>query len=205
MLKLVQPSVLFRQLYPSLIWRIPTQDKKLYLSFDDGPIPEVTPWVLEQLKTYQAKATFFCLGKNLQRHPDIAQCILREGHRIGNHSFSHLNGWKQNDKDYLNDILQAQEIQDSRLFRPPYGKIRSSQIKQLRKQFKIVMWDVLSYDFDAQTSKEQCAKQVIVKARNGSIIVFHDSLKAKSNLTYALPIVLKELHARGYQFETIPL
>lgn len=204
MLKLVQPSVLFRQLYPSLIWRIPTQDKKLYLSFDDGPIPEVTPWVLDQLKAYQAKATFFCLGKNLQKHPDLAKRILHEGHQIANHSFSHLNGWKQKDKDYLNDIQHAQQIHASRLFRPPYGKIKSSQIRQLRKQFKIVMWDVLTYDFDAQTTKEQCAAHALNKARNGSIIVFHDSLKARINLEYALPLVLKELQARGYQFDTLP-
>ena len=192
-----------QRLYPERIWAFSREEKSIYLTFDDGPIPEVTPWVLDELKKYNAKATFFCIGENVQKHPEIFQRILSEGHSVGNHTFNHLNGWKTATSEYIENVDKAEaqmgnnskfKIQDSRLFRPPYGKITSKQAKILqRKGFKIVMWDIISYDYDANTSPEKCLQNVLKNIKPGSVIVFHDSLKAEKNLRFVLPKVLQFL------------
>lgn len=179
-----------KKLYPNRLWDIKRDDKIVYLTFDDGPHPVATPFVLDELKKHNAKATFFCIGKNVLAYPEIYQRILDEGHTVGNHTQHHLNGWKTNTDDYLADINKAEEFIQSTLFRPPYGRIKSSQAKKITG-FKIVMWDVLSGDFDEELSKENCYSNVVNKAKAGSIIVFHDSEKAFPRLAYALPLVLK--------------
>ncbi len=201
---MVKSYSILRRFYPSLIWKINTSKKIIYLTFDDGPIPEVTQWVLSELKKYQAKATFFCIGENVVKHTNLFKDIIAENHTIGNHTFNHLNGWKTNNMDYFSNIEKAEQVFKTKLFRPPYGKIGSSQISQLKTKYKIIMWDVLSYDFDSEVSPETCAKNVINNATQGSIIVFHDSLKASKNLYYALPKTLAHFSELGYRFDAIP-
>lgn len=192
-----------RKLFPSLVTRIAVKDKIAFLTFDDGPIPEVTPQILDILAEYNAKATFFCLGKNVEKYPAIFESIRNDGHAAGNHSFEHKNGWKTQNPVYFEDIDKADKLIKSGLFRPPYGKIMPSQIKYLKSRFKIVMWDVLSGDFDPDISKEKCVENVMKNVKPGSIIVFHDSIKAKEKVLYALPVILKKFSAMGYRFERI--
>lgn len=195
-----------RKIYRGLVWRIPTNEKVLYLSFDDGPHPVATPFVLDELAKYGAKATFFCIGKNVEAHPLIYRRILMEGHRVGNHTQDHLNGWKVDDVRYLENIREAARRIDSDLFRPPYGRIGNLQAAVLRAvpfQYAIVMWDVLSGDFDAAVSAERCARNVMRYGRPGSIVVFHDSEKAFGKMKEALPVVMKYFSERGYKFEAI--
>jgi peptidoglycan/xylan/chitin deacetylase (PgdA/CDA1 family) len=195
-----------QSLYGRLVWQIKTTEKVLYLSFDDGPHPTETNFVLETLKTYHAKATFFCIGKNVDHYPHIFQDILANGHAIGNHTQHHLNGWKTTDEDYLLDFSAAGQRIETCLFRPPYGRIRRSQIKKIMASnpaTSIVMWSVLSGDFDPELSKENCLKNVMKHAGPGSIIVFHDSSKASAKLRYALPLVLDYFSKQGYRFEGI--
>jgi peptidoglycan/xylan/chitin deacetylase (PgdA/CDA1 family) len=194
-----------RKIYRHCIWDMPGDGNKIYLSFDDGPHPMATGFVLDLLKEYQAKATFFCIGKNVAAHTGLYQRIIAEGHRIGNHSLTHVNGWKTNDRDYINDIRAAAALIDSDLFRPPYGRVRFSQLRKLRSelQMKPVMWSVLSGDFDTGISPEQCAGNVVRHMRPGSIVVFHDSQKALEKLKYALPLVLAEIRKRGWVTETL--
>jgi len=203
----VKTPYFIRAFFKKWIWKIKTSEKKVFLTFDDGPIPKVTPWVIQQLKKYNAKATFFCIGDNIKKHPEVFQQILEEGHQIGNHTFNHLNGWKTSKKKYLNNILQAQKhlnINDEKLFRPPYGKISLKQSKALKKHgYKIIMWDVLSGDFDQKICAAKCTQNVLKNTTNGSIIVFHDSLKAFDRLKTTLPIVLQNLQQNGYRFEKI--
>ncbi len=185
---------------------MPASEKVLYLTFDDGPHPVVTNFVLEELRKFNAKASFFCIGKNVQAHPELYQRIQEEGHGIGNHSFSHLNGWNVNDADYLEDIAKASKHINSSLFRPPYGKITFSQIKKLTKEpfnFRLIMWSVLSADFNVKISAEQCLQHVIQNSKAGSIIVFHDSEKAFDRMRYALPGMLKYFYEKGYRFEKL--
>ncbi|HET6253447.1 MAG TPA: polysaccharide deacetylase family protein [Puia sp.] len=192
-----------RKIYGGLVWKIPTAELVLYLSFDDGPHPVATPFVLDELGKYGAKATFFCLGKNVEAHPEIYRRILMEGHRVGNHTQDHLNGWKVDDRRYLKNIRAAAQRIDSQLFRPPYGRIGPLQSSLLRSapfNFDIIMWDVLSADFDQRMTGERCARNVIRHGGPGSIVVFHDSEKAFERLREALPIVLKDFSARGYRF-----
>lgn len=195
-----------QRLYPERIWAFSRSSNSVFLTFDDGPIPEVTPWVLDELKKYNAKATFFCIGENVQKHPEIFIRILAEGHSVGNHTFNHLNGWQTEKTEYIENVEKAErEIinnlkiknQKSAIknqkshFRPPYGKITSEQAKILQKKgFKIVMWDVLSYDYDGSISEEKCLQNVLKSTKPGSVVVFHDSLKAEKNLRYVLPKVL---------------
>jgi peptidoglycan/xylan/chitin deacetylase (PgdA/CDA1 family) len=195
-----------KKLYPSCLWNFPASvEKKIYLSFDDGPHAAATPFVLDQLKKYNAKASFFCIGKNVLEEGAIYKRILMEGHRVGNHTFNHLNGWKTDSAVYLDNIEKARKLIDSNLFRPPYGRASAFQIRNLKQKlgYKIVMWDVLSGDFDPAVSGKQAAENVIVKSRSGSIIVFHDSTKAFSVLQEALPLVLAYFSGEGYSFETI--
>lgn len=182
---------------------MPTNEKILYLTFDDGPIPEVTEFVLGELKKYSAKATFFCIGENIDKHPEIFRKIAEGGHAAGNHTYHHLNGWKTNDLLYFESTERTRSLVSSRLFRPPYGKIKKSQIKFFGDRYKIIMWDVLTYDYHPKVSAEKCLSNVLRKSRSGSIVVFHDSVKAKQNLYYALPLVLKHFSELGYRFETI--
>ena len=196
-----------RLIYRSCIWRKPNQDRVLYLSFDDGPHPEATPFVLEQLSNFNAKASFFCIGKNVQLYPEIYDAILAAGHVVGNHTQNHMNGWKNTTENYMADIQEATKLIDSNLFRPPYGRISFSQIKALRLDpnlpQQIVMWDVLSGDFDTNITGEQCANNVIQHAGPGSIVVFHDSAKAMDRLRIALPKVLAHFSKIGYQFKAL--
>jgi peptidoglycan/xylan/chitin deacetylase (PgdA/CDA1 family) len=194
-----------RSLYPSLVWRMPVEgEKKIYLTFDDGPHPQATPFVLDQLAAFGAKATFFCIGKNVVAEPEIYQRIIAEGHSVGNHTQHHLNGWKTDDITYLNDIATAEQSIASNLFRPPYGRIKRSQIKALHQQEKkIIMWDVLSADFDTRLTGEACLAYVLYHTQPGSIILFHDSEKAWDRMSVALPKVLKHFSERGFRFERI--
>ena len=192
-----------KAVFKNLVWDIPVESKTLFLTFDDGPTPEVTEFVLDTLKEYNAKATFFCLGKNIERHPDIFQKVLDGDHKIGNHTWSHKNGWKTKNKEYFEDI-EAFPL-ETKLFRPPYGRISLSQISVLKSQYSIIMWDVLSGDFDPKVSNDQCLANVVDNAGNGSIVVFHDSAKARDRLKFALPKVLEIYSDKGFQFATIPL
>jgi peptidoglycan-N-acetylglucosamine deacetylase len=191
--------------YPDYIWSMPSNEKKIYLSFDDGPHPEATPFVLDELKKYGARATFFCIGKNVAEHPAIYKRILDEGHAIGNHTQNHLNGWQTADAEYFENIKQAAVYIDSNLFRPPYGRITRFQAKQVQEKMglKIIMWSVLSADFDERIKPEDCWKNVGKSAKNGSIIVFHDSEKANPRMSYVLPKLLETLSAKKYSFEKI--
>jgi len=189
--------------YPDLIWRMPTEKKELYLTFDDGPTPYVTKWVLDLLKEYNAKATFFCIGKNAKNHPILFKRILREGHCIGNHTYDHSNGWNSTNYRYIKSVMRCDKYVPSNLFRPPYGRIKRAQIKRLRERFDIIMWDVLSEDYNQNLSPEECADIVQDQSKNGSIIVFHDSRKALRNLKYVLPNVLKNFSQKGFTFRSI--
>jgi peptidoglycan-N-acetylglucosamine deacetylase len=201
---LVKTPQFIQQLFPRLTWKIPTTEKVIFLTFDDGPIPEVTPWVLDQLKAANAKATFFCVGDNIRKYPEVFQRVVDEGHAVGNHSFHHLSGWSTDLLSYLKDVRRGAHIAaNTALFRPPYGRIRPKQAKYLKQKYNIVMWDVLSADFDPDLSGEQCFLNVADNAKQGSIIVFHDSLKAEANLKYALPKVLEYFGRQGYRFEAI--
>jgi peptidoglycan/xylan/chitin deacetylase (PgdA/CDA1 family) len=197
-----------RKVFSSYIWKVPVTDKSIYLTFDDGPHPTITPWVLAQLRKYNAPATFFCIGKNIEKFPGIFQQLIDEGHAVGNHTFSHLNGWKTPDSEYLADVKMGGTLIESDLFRPPYGRIRRSQAKMLatvldKKNVKVVMWDVLSADFDPSVTPETCAGIVLKHVEPGSVVVFHDSEKAFSNLEYALPLVLEKLVGEGFSFQKL--
>ncbi|WP_299098634.1 polysaccharide deacetylase family protein [uncultured Winogradskyella sp.] len=209
-----------KALFPNFIWNINTKNKEIYLTFDDGPTPEITNWVLDLLNKFDAKATFFCIGSNIDKHPDIFNTIIKEGHSIGNHTYNHLKGWKHKTKVYLNDIEDTQALinrnislitnKDAnslsrvKLFRPPYGKFKSKQSKLIQNLgYKIILWDVLSYDWDKSISEEACLNNVITAAKEGSIIVFHDSIKAFPNLKYALPKVLEHFSNQGFRFKRI--
>ncbi|EGV43687.1 polysaccharide deacetylase family protein [Bizionia argentinensis JUB59] len=217
----VKTPTIIKKLLPDYVWEFSTSKKVLYLTFDDGPTPEITQWTLDILKQFQAKATFFCIGNNIQKYPDIFQAILKSGHRIGNHSHTHIKGWRTSIKNYVSDVSKAQIIIDSELkkceveninlnasllFRPPYGQIKPRQGKALRAlDYKIITWSILSFDWEKETDPEDSYFNVINKAEPGSIIVFHDSVKASRNLQYALPKVLAYFSDKGYQFKTLPI
>lgn len=192
--------------YPTLTWHKNRKEKAIYLTFDDGPIPVVTPYVLNTLKKFNAKATFFCIGENIDKYPEILANVISEGHKIGNHTYNHLKGWNTEDGDYLNNVKKCSELTKSNLFRPPYGRIKKSQITAINDQIpgtEIVMWDVLSGDFDQSINFKTCINNVLKNTRNGSIIVFHDSLKAYSRLEQSLPIILEKLSQKGFVFRTL--
>ncbi|MGY3055387.1 peptidoglycan/xylan/chitin deacetylase (PgdA/CDA1 family) [Pedobacter sp. UYEF25] len=233
---LVKSPLFLKLYYPKLLWNKSRNEKTIFLTFDDGPIPIVTPFVLKTLAAYQAKATFFCIGDNIQKNPKEFSEVFKSGHSIGNHTFNHLNGWKTDDETYLANVLRAQKLTQTNLFRPPYGRIAKSQIERLMVEgWKVegetaqsevgsrksevgdqshpftlnlpalnpIMWDVLSGDFDTNLSPEKCYQNVIKNTENGSIVVFHDSLKAFDRLQYALPRVLQYFTQKGYGFSSL--
>ncbi|MGI8892947.1 MAG: polysaccharide deacetylase family protein [Bacteroidia bacterium] len=193
-----------RNIYHSLEWKINTKEKVIYLTFDDGPHPEITNWVLQELKKYKATATFFCVGENVKKYPDIYDSILKDGHVTGNHTYNHLNGWFTSSIDYAKNVKTCAHLVKSNLFRPPYGKLTRTQIKHLNKYYRIIMWDVLSCDFDVKTDKKKALSQLLKGSNNGSIVVFHDSEKAKEKLQYMLPVYLNYFIKKNYTFKSIP-
>ncbi|MCK9208156.1 MAG: polysaccharide deacetylase family protein [Salinivirgaceae bacterium] len=198
------PPNWLRRLYFSFQWKMRNEANTIFLTFDDGPTPEVTEWVLDQLETYQAKATFFCIGRNVERHPEIYRKIIEKGHAVGNHTYSHLNGWKTWNDEYIQDIELAADLIHSKLFRPPYGRIRHHQIKNLKRYgYKLFMWDVLSEDYNAENTPGECLNYVTAYSTPGSIVVFHDSLKASKNLYATLPAVLKYFKEKGFEFRKL--
>ena len=208
MFYLVKTPFLLKKLYPECIWEIETSEKILYLTFDDGPNPEATQYVLEELKKFNAQATFFCIGDNVKKHFDIYKKVIEDGHQPANHTFNHLNGWKVKDAVYLKNIAMAADLIDSKLFRPPYGRITKFQLKALKGagfNLTTIMWSVLSGDFDENLSGENCYLNVINNAKAGSIVVFHDSLKSLTRLKYALPRVLEYFSSKEYRFKSINL
>jgi peptidoglycan/xylan/chitin deacetylase (PgdA/CDA1 family) len=208
----IKTNWIIKKIFSNYVWNIRNTENKIYLTFDDGPIPEITDWVLEELKKHKVKATFFCIGDNICKHPALFNKVISEGHAIGNHTFNHLNGWKTKTEIYLDNFEQCEKIiqqsaiknLNAKIFRPPYGKIKRSQAKSIRQLgYKIIMWDVLSADFDSALSKEKCLENVLSNVESGSIIVFHDSIKAFKNLEYVLPKALTYLKERDYVFEVI--
>ena len=206
----VKTSYLIKKTFSNYVWDIPNHENKVFISFDDGPTPAITEWTLEQLKKYNAKATFFCIGKNIEKYPEVFEKIIREKHAIGNHTYDHQKGWETPNNIYNESVNKCGEIirklnsNHCNLFRPPYGKIKPSQSKILRKSgYKIIMWDVLSKDFDPTITPAECLDNVLKNVTSGSIIVFHDSVKAEQNLKYVLPKTLAFLKEKGYVCDSI--
>lgn len=209
----VKTNAIIKKIFSRYVWAIPNKERIVYLTFDDGPTTEITEWTLSLLQKHEAKATFFCIGKNIEKHPDLFIKILNEGHVIGNHTFNHFNGWKTSVEDYIQNAMMCKSMilklsggNDSKLFRPPYGKIKPSQASELLKRgYQIIMWDVLSADYDQQISPEKCLENVLKNIEPGSIIVFHDSIKAFENLKYTLPKTLEFLKQNKYTCSGIPV
>jgi peptidoglycan/xylan/chitin deacetylase (PgdA/CDA1 family) len=201
---MVRPPSFLRWIYPNAVWNLPSEQKVVYLSFDDGPTPFVTEKVLELLEEYQAKATFFCIGKNIEQHPELFNLVKEKGHHIGSHTYSHLNGWKSNSTDYLTDYQKGRELVGSNLFRPPYGRILLNPLQTIQKQDKVIMWDILSKDYNEALLPKTILNNVLNNLKPGSIIVFHDSEKAKKNILAVLPQLLQNLKQQGYAMEAIP-
>lgn len=192
-----------KMMYPDLIWDFKNSGKTIYLTFDDGPVPDVSEEVLDILNKFKAKGTFFCLGRNVERHPEVFDKIIHEGHAIGNHTYSHLKGWKSPNKEYFKDIELAKHNIKSVLFRPPYGQIRRSQIRYLKKEYKIIMWEVMSHDYEKRVSRDRSLKAILRYSKEGSVVVFHDSVKAIEKLRYILPRFLEHFSEKGYNFNAI--
>ncbi len=203
---LVKTPWLLKKLYPQLTWDLDKADRCIYLTFDDGPIPIVTPFVLNILKQYHAKATFFCIGDNIRKHPDIFEQVKADGHAIGNHTYNHLKGWNTDDKTYIDNFFQADKLIGGNLFRPPYGRIKRSQVKLLKEAkpgLKLIMWNVLSGDFDINLWPESCLDNVTKNTASGDIVLFHDSLKAFDRLEFVLPHAMEYWSKKGYEFKAI--
>jgi len=205
----VKTPWLLKRIYPHYTWDQPASKKKIFLTFDDGPHPVATPFVLDQLRSWGAKATFFCVGKNVVAEKALYETLRQEGHSVGNHTHNHLNGWKTATRAYLDNVLQASEHIDSGLFRPPYGRIQKKQGRLLRqgvlgRAFRIIMWDVLSGDFDRSLTPEKCLEYVLKHTRSGSVVVFHDSEKAFKNMSVVLPAMLEHFSQRGFTFDALP-
>jgi peptidoglycan-N-acetylglucosamine deacetylase len=206
-------NFLMRALYPNFIWRIPSSKKEIFLTFDDGPIPEITEFVLEELNKYQAKATFFCIGGNIEKYPNVFQKVVNQQHTIGNHTFNHLRGWDTEEDIYIENFRKCEDeifkqilnpkSQIPNLFRPPFGRIKRSQAKEILKTHEIVMWDVLTGDYDQSLSKERVLSKALQHTEQGSIVLFHDSIKASKNMMYALPKFLEHFSERGFIFKAL--
>ena len=206
-MRLVKPSKIFRIFYPSLLWQMPKSEKKsIYLTFDDGPHPLITPKVLENLRRYDAKATFFCIGNNVRKYPKTFELIKKEGHSVGCHTFNHENGWKTKTDDYIKSFNDANQLIHTNLFRPPHGKIKYSELKKLQSSnsnLQTIAWTVIAYDWDHSLSQEDVYQNVIKNAGNGAIVTFHDSEKAYNNRIYSLPKVLEYYRDRGFEFKAL--
>lgn len=200
-----QPPVPYRMLFPESMWRIPMKEKSVFLTFDDGPIPEVTPWVLDLLDQYEIKATFFMVGDNVRKHPKTFQEVIKRGHSVGNHTMHHLQGAKVRTRRYIKDIAEAHMLIESPLFRPPHGFIRWKQAAAIKANMRIIMYDLVTRDYSKKLSGDEVLENVKRYTRNGSIIVFHDSLKAEKNLRYALPKAIEWLKQNGYKFLPLPM
>ncbi|MDR1259139.1 MAG: polysaccharide deacetylase family protein [Tannerellaceae bacterium] len=200
-----QPPSLYRAFFPGAIWRMPAEAKCVYLTFDDGPIPGITPWVLDTLDRYGVKATFFCVGDNVRKHPDVYRMIIDRGHRTGNHTYNHIQGIRFMTSDYLDNVRRAGEYIDSTLFRPPHGHMRLRQVLGLRQSYHIIMWDVVTRDYSPHMNPAGVLGVVKKYTRNGSFIVFHDSLKAERNMKQSLPPAIEWLMAEGYAFKIIDI
>ncbi len=196
--------MLYRALFPGARWRIPALDgRSVYLTFDDGPIPEVTPWVLDVLDQYGVKATFFCVGDNVRKYPEIFEEVIRRGHQVGNHTYHHIKALGKSTATYMRDVHQAHRLIRSRYFRPPYGHLRFPQTRELSHSFELIMWDVLTRDYNPRLSPSDVLGNVMRFTRNGSIIVFHDSIKSERNLREALPQAIAWLLSQGYEFRKL--
>lgn len=197
----------FSSFFPSLLWKKKTDQKIIYLTFDDGPIPEITEWILDILKENNAQATFFCVGDNVRKHSTIFDRVIKEGHQVGNHTFNHLNGWQETTEKYMENVALCQTMMKenaTHFFRPPYGKLSKKKIKALEQEnYQIVMWHVLTYDFDKTLQPEICLQKAIQNTKQGSIVVFHDNTKAVQNLKYVLPKYISYFKEKGYQFEKL--
>lgn len=201
----IKTPKLLHSLYRDAVWFLPNTENKIYLTFDDGPVDPITSKCLDILSKYDTKATFFCVGDNVSKNPELFGRIKEDGHSIGNHSYNHINGWKTENKDYFNNIDQCSKLVDTTLLRPPYGKIKRSQLKELKEDYKIIMWDVLSGDFDPKVTVEQCVENVVKNTASGSIIVMHDNEKCGNKMLEALPQILECLIEKGYKFEQLPI
>lgn len=200
---LIQPRNFFKKIYPKAVWHLPRNEKTIYLTFDDGPIPQLTDWVLQELNAFNAKATFFCVGENVLKHPEVFDRIKNNGHTVANHTMHHVKGFKNTLNDYLKEVDACESLTKTKLFRPPYGQLKRSQYKALtERNYKIVLWDVISYDYEI-ISQQSCAKKVLRNAKGGSIVLFHDNLKAEKNLKYTLPLVLKHFTDLNYTFKAL--
>jgi peptidoglycan-N-acetylglucosamine deacetylase len=200
---LIKTPRFIQGLFPNFTWKIPTSDKEVFLTFDDGPVPGTTQWILDRLDEYDAKATFFCVGENIERHPEIFADIKSRGHRVGNHTYNHLAGWSTDNIEYFHNVRRCAHLVDSTLFRPPYGKMKPSQVQFLQRHYQIVMWDVLSGDFDEEMTADQCYYNVIRNVKPGSIVVLHDNYKSFEVLQQVLPRILSTLKEQGYRFNAI--
>ena len=201
----IKPPKIIRKLFPTFIWNFPDEKDGIFLTFDDGPRPEVTPWVLDLLDKYNAKATFFCIGKNVEMFPQLFEEIKRRGHAVGNHSYSHVKGWGMNTGDYVRDIDIAGDMIKSNLFRPHYARIGHNQARVLHERYHTIMWNIISRDYNRNISGEACARNVIPYIEPGAIIVFHDSIKCSPNLFVALPQVLEAIKEKGLVCKRIEL
>ena len=200
---MLQVPAILRLFYKDAVWRLNPNEKVIYLTFDDGPNPVVTPQVLSLLEDYGVKATFFCIGDNVSKYPELFDELSAKGHAIGNHTFNHLRGFDTPTNEYVENVLKADSLIGSRLFRPPHGRIKLGQFRILKKEFKVIMWDIISYDYNKKISPETIMREIRLKSRNGSIVVFHDSLKAEKNVLAVLPQALKFWHDSGYELRTI--
>ncbi len=202
---LIKTPRFIQKLFPNYHWRVDQTGEQptIYLTFDDGPIPQLTPWVLEQLARYNAKATFFCVGNNVRRYPAVLQQTLAAGHTVGNHTMHHLDGWKTDNVPYFHDVRHCAVQLKTSLFRPPYGRLKPSQAQFLQRHYTVVMWDVLSGDFDPELTPEDCYDNIVDNARPGSIVVLHDSLKAEENVRAILPRILEHYTQLGYTFASL--
>ena len=202
-MKLLGTSFLMQLFFKDIIWKVNTNKKEIYLTFDDGPHPEITPWVLNELDKYKAKATFFCLGKNIEQFPNVFSEIIAKGHCIGNHSYDHVHGWKYSFKSYISNVDRCEKLTSSKFFRPPHGRMKPTQVNYLKKRYTIVMWDVIGRDYDNTITKEQCLESIINTTKPGSIVLLHDNEKSKESMQYALPRLLEYFSLKGFQFKEL--
>lgn len=200
----------FQRLFPGYIWQLPNQEKVIYLTFDDGPIPGVTEWVIDVLDQFDVKASFFVVGENVNKHPQVFKKLIDHGHLIGNHTFHHVRGWRTSTQEYIKEVERCnQSIIDNGgeitgYFRPPHGRIKPGQAKELRNQYKLLMWSVLTVDYDRNLNEKTCLSNSIKATSSGSIVVFHDSIKAEKNLRYVLPRYIEHFLKEGYSFQRLP-